>query len=166
MPMRPRTSSHSTTQPHALAYQSQPKPSLHRLLFSPRNLLLPSVRLKTSLYALSLLIIGLVLLALNAANISSTHLSNNTVLNTSPSGGGLADSGEGKSVAEGKDAAVKEEELQRSFEEPDYALLSGRQPSEIGCDVPLAGEGEEGETGKLVFLGIFSAANNRDRRDL
>ncbi|TXT10010.1 uncharacterized protein COLE_03944 [Cutaneotrichosporon oleaginosum] len=53
-------------------------------------------------------------------------------------------------------------ELQRSFEEPDFALLSGRQPHQIGCDVPLEGE----NAGTLIFLGIFSSASARQRRDL
>lgn len=52
--------------------------------------------------------------------------------------------------------------LQRSFEEPDFALLSGLQPHEIGCDVPLEGE----DAGPLVFLGIFSSADKKRRRDL
>lgn len=172
MPMRPRTSSqtyHPSGSGHALAYSAQPRPSLHALVSSPRTLLLPSVRLRSALYALSLLILALILLALNAASLSSgSRLSSDAVsLNTAPTGGGLADSLPGKKEAEGKDAIVKEEELQRSFEEPDYALLSGMQPSEIGCDVPLAGDGAPAaEEGKLVFLGIFSAGDKKERRDL
>ncbi|GMK57377.1 hypothetical protein CspeluHIS016_0402110 [Cutaneotrichosporon spelunceum] len=53
-------------------------------------------------------------------------------------------------------------DVQRSFEEPDFALLSSRQPHEIGCDVPLDGE----KAGPLIFLGIFSSAPSRKRRDL
>lgn len=64
----------------------------------------------------------------------------------------------------GKDAHLMDGDIQRSFEEPDFALLSGLQPSEIGCDIPL--EGKEGEKGVLVFLGIFSTADRKDRRDL
>ena len=86
------------------------------------------------------------------------------MLSTSPASDSLADSGEGKSVAQGKDAHLLEEEIQRSFEEPDYALLSGVQPSRIGCDVPL--DGNLAERGVLVFLGIFSTAASRLRRDL
>lgn len=60
-----------------------------------------------------------------------------------------------------------EVEIQRSFEEPDFALLSGRQPHEIGCDIPVDWQGEKGkgpasagnknEDGVLVLLGVFSA---------
>lgn len=58
----------------------------------------------------------------------------------------------------------------RSFEEPDFSLLDSLQPHEIGCDIPVDFQGQRGlgphaspqttaanETGKLVFLGIFSA---------
>lgn len=58
-------------------------------------------------------------------------------------------------------------EIQRSFEEPDFALLSSKQPHEIGCDVPVDWRGEKGqgpeggvnksEDGVLVLLGVFSA---------
>lgn len=107
-------------------------------------------------------------LALNAANLSSsTHISaGDGEYNTIPSQLGLADSGQAKSVAQGKDGGSKEE-ISRSFEEPDFALLSGKQPSERGCDVPLSGQGEsEDDEGKLVFLGIFSTALSKERRDL
>ena len=57
-----------------------------------------------------------------------------------------------------------DEEVQRSFEEPSFALLSGVQPSRLGCDVPL--DGSESEKGVLVFLGIFSGVDKKDRRDL
>lgn len=73
-------------------------------------------------------------------------------------------SGEGQAYAQGKDGHLIDEEIQRSFEEPDFGLLSGRQPHDIRCDVPL--EGDEGERGVLLFLGIFSAGNKRGRRDL
>lgn len=73
-------------------------------------------------------------------------------------------------MAQGKDAHLVDETgdgIQRSFEEPDFALLSGLQPSQIGCDVPLRGDGgREDESGVLVFLGIFSQASNKERRDL
>lgn len=85
-------------------------------------------------------------------------------MNTSPTNDSPADSGEGKAVAKGKDAHLVDEEIQRSFEEPDFALLNGRQPSQVGCDVPL--DGDEKEKGVLVFLGIFSTADKRERRDL
>lgn len=53
--------------------------------------------------------------------------------------------------------------VQRSFEEPDYSLLSARPPHEIGCDISLEGENK----GKLAFIGIFSSSlNGRGRRDL
>jgi hypothetical protein len=130
---------------------------------SPRHLLRPSIRLKGSLYLLVLSIIVLVILAFNAASLTSTHASSHTaIVNTAPTHDSPADSGEGKDVAKGKDAHLVEEEIQRSFEEPDFSLLSGTQPSQIGCDVPLEGE----EKGVLVFLGIFSAADKKDRRDL
>ncbi|KAK1920534.1 hypothetical protein DB88DRAFT_503663 [Papiliotrema laurentii] len=45
----------------------------------------------------------------------------------------------GNDAARGKDAHLVDQEIQRSFEEPDYSLLSGTQPHEIGCDVPLKG---------------------------
>lgn len=77
----------------------------------------------------------------------------------------MADSGEGKSAAQGKDAHLMDGDIQRSFEEPDFALLSGLQPSEIGCDIPLEGVGAK-EKGVLVFLGIFSTVDRKDRRDL
>ncbi|KAJ9127215.1 hypothetical protein QFC24_001453 [Naganishia onofrii] len=67
-------------------------------------------------------------------------------------------------------------EIQRSFEEPDFALLSSKQPHEIGCDVPvrwtwngttvegLGPRAEDGvpeeDTGVLLFLGVFSAAQS------
>ncbi|ORY31443.1 hypothetical protein BCR39DRAFT_526792 [Naematelia encephala] len=131
-----------------------------------RYLLRPSVRLKTTLYSLTLAIALLVLVALNAARASSSSstTSVDSTLNTSPTQISPADSGEGHDVAQGKDAHLLEEEIQRSFEEPDFALLSGKQPHEIGCDVPL--HGDESQRGVLVFLGIFSAADKRSRRDL
>lgn len=145
--------------PHASA-SAYPTPTRS---FTIRHLLRPSVRLKTALYTLSLLVTLLVILALNAASISSaTAQTSDPVLNTSPTHDSPADSGEGKNVAKGKDAHLVDEEIQRSFEEPDFALLSGKQPSAIGCDVPLEGE----DSGVLVFLGIFSAAANKERRDL
>jgi len=67
-------------------------------------------------------------------------------------------------VAQGKDAHLVDEEIQRSFEEPSFGLLAGVQPSRIGCDVPL--DGSESERGVLVFLGIFSTGDKKDRRDL
>lgn len=58
---------------------------------------------------------------------------------------------------------LEPEGLQRSFEEPDYSLLSARQPHEIGCNIPLEGE----NSGKLAFIGIFSSSvNGQSRRDL
>lgn len=126
----------------------------------------PSVRLKSALYSLTIFIVALVILALNAASLSSkkTTISSTTTLATQPTQDTLADSGEGKNAAAGKDAHLVDGDIQRSFEEPDYDLLSGLQPSEIGCDIPLAGEG--GEEGVLVFLGIFSVADKKERRDL
>ncbi|WVQ80546.1 hypothetical protein IAT38_002651 [Cryptococcus sp. DSM 104549] len=143
----------------AKAYPSRPSP-LH-FLSSPHHLLRPSIRLKTTLYSLSLLIILLLLLALNAATSVPSSPSTTDVA-TAPAPDTPADSGEGKDIAQGKDAHLVDGDIQRSFEEPDFALLSGRQPSEIGCEVPLEGEGK----GVLVFLGIFSAADKRERRDL
>lgn len=144
------------TQP-ARAYPSQPRPTPLQLL---RNLLRPSVRLKTSLYTLSFLILLLIFLALNAAHSAREQTPNEVA--TTPSHDSPADSGEGKNVAQGKDAHLVDEDVQRSFEEPDFALLSARQPHELGCDVPLDGE----DKGVLVFLGIFSQADNKGRRDL
>ena len=131
-----------------------------------RHYLRPSIRLKTTLYTLSLLIILLVILALNAgAQLSRpAGIPKPTDISRTAIDDSLADTGEGKEVAQGKDAHLIEGEIQRSFEEPDFALLSGLQPSQIGCDVPLPGEGED--EGVLVFLGIFSAADKKDRRDL
>jgi hypothetical protein len=65
-------------------------------------------------------------------------------------------------VQEPPEEEKKAVELQRSFEEPDFALLSGTQPHRIGCDVPFEGE----NAGPLIFLGIFSSAGARKRRDL
>lgn len=69
------------------------------------------------------------------------------------------------------------EDFQRSFEEPDFALLSGKQPNEIGCEIgidwkgrdgagPVSRVGGEEDDGVLVFLGVFSAADKKRRRDL
>jgi hypothetical protein len=126
----------------------------------------PSVRLKSALYSLTIFIVALVILALNAASLASktSTISPTPTLRTQPTQDTLADSGEGKSAAQGKDAHLVDGGIQRSFEEPDFALLSGLQPSEIGCDVPLQGEG--GVEGVLIFLGIFSVADKRERRDL
>lgn len=55
------------------------------------------------------------------------------------------------------------EDWSTDFEEPDEALLGGRQPREIGCDVPLD---DAEDAGKLIFLGIFSAAGNQARRNM
>ena len=138
-------------------------PPRRRTIYS---FLRPSVRLKSALYSLTIFIVALVILALNAASLASSSrtLSPSTTLNTQPTQDTLADSGEGKNAAMGKDAHLMDGDIQRSFEEPDFALLSGLQPSEIGCDIPL--EGKEGEKGVLVFLGIFSTADRKDRRDL
>ena len=140
----------------ALAYPPPRRSNPIQLL---NRILRPSVRLKTTLYALSLLVLLLIFFALNAAH--STSVSNSEPA-TAPSNDSPADSGEGINVAQGKDAHLRDQEIQRSFEEPDYALLSGKQPSELGCDVPLEGE----DAGVLVFLGIFSAAASKGRRDL
>jgi len=144
------------------AYPPQPR----RLSVS--HLFRPSVRLKSALYSLTIFIVALVILALNAASLASktSTITPTTTLNTKPTQDTLADSGEGKSAAEGKDAHLVDGRIQRSFEEPDYDLLSGLQPSEIGCDIPLKGEGGEGDEGVLVFLGIFSVADKKERRDL
>lgn len=133
---------------------------------SIHHLLRPSVRLKSALYSLTIFIVALIILALNAASLASSSrtLTPTTTLATQPTQDTLADSGEGKSAAQGKDAHLVDGDIQRSFEEPDFALLSGLQPSEIGCDVPL--DGDVKEKGVLVFLGIFSTADRRDRRDL
>ncbi|WVQ65931.1 uncharacterized protein L199_004109 [Kwoniella botswanensis] len=139
------------------------RPSVRQYIFSPQLLLRPSIRLKTSLYVLSITIILLVILALNAAT-SGPSTGQEVDVNTVPSHDSPADSGEGKDVAKGKDAHLVDEEIQRSFEEPDFSLLSSVQPHEIGCDVPI--EGREKERGVLMFLGIFSAADKRERRDL
>lgn len=131
---------------------------------SIHHLFRPSVRLKSALYSLTIFIVALVILALNAASLASktSTITPTTTLNTQPTQDTLADSGEGKSIAQGKDAHLVDGDIQRSFEEPDFALLSSAQPSEIGCNVPLEGDG----AGVLVFLGIFSVADKKDRRDL
>jgi hypothetical protein len=146
----------------AAAYPPQPR----RISIS--HLFRPSVRLKSALYSLTIFIIALVVLALNAASLTSktSTIATSTTLNTQPTQDTLADSGEGKNVAQGKDAHLVDGGIQRSFEEPDFSLLSGLQPSEIGCDVPLQGEGPEGEEGVLIFLGIFSVADKKERRDM
>ena len=74
-------------------------------------------------------------------------------------------------------------EIQRSFEEPDFSLLSGKQPHEVGCDVPIVWDpsvsnvsdsistsistptsnNNDNNTGVLVFLGVFSAAQSSDK---
>ena len=84
-------------------------------------------------------------------------------------------------------------EIQRSFEEPDFSLLSSAQPHEIGCEVPIiwdpsvsnisdtgSGRGTGDSSGSastpassssssssnpgvLVFLGVFSAAQSGDK---
>jgi hypothetical protein len=169
-PTRPLTP-HAQSNPRLTSMTPSPKPlsgsparSYPRsspLSFSPRQLLRPSIRLKTALYLLVLSVILLVILALNAASLS-TPRSADTTLSTAASPDTPADTGEGKDVAQGKDAHLLEEEIQRSFEEPDFALLASRQPYQIGCDIPLEGE----DKGVLVFLGIFSAADSKERRDL
>jgi hypothetical protein len=79
----------------------------------------------------------------------------------------------------------QEVEIQRSFEEPDFSLLSGKQPHEVGCDVPIVWDpsvsnvsdslsssstsisttnsNNNNNTGVLVFLGVFSAAQSSDK---
>ena len=120
-----------------------------------------SFRLKTSLYTLILIILVLVLLALSLANRSALPKVSLEISRT-PSNGSPADVGKGHDIALGKDAHLVDENVQRSFMEPDYALLSGVQPHEIDCDIPLEGPNK----GVLVFLGIFSHAKARGRRDL
>ena len=164
----PLSSSSSTSPATAHAYPPRkPRWTLSTLL-NPRSLLRPSVRLKTSLLLLSLCILTLVLLALNAAHLAHAPpaQASGGEIATSPSDDSPANSGAGVDVAKGKDAHLVEQDIQRSFEEPDYALLSGTQPSRIGCDVPLSGEGAPGEEGVMVFLGIFSGYDKKDRRDL
>ncbi|WVW84505.1 hypothetical protein I302_106539 [Kwoniella bestiolae CBS 10118] len=136
------------------------RPSVRQYIFSPQLFLRPSIRLKSSLYVLSITIIILVILALNAA--TSTSNPPEVDVNTVPSHDSPADSGEGKDVAKGKDAHLVDQEIQRSFEEPDFSLLASAQPHEIGCDIPLDGK----DKGVFMFLGIFSAADKRERRDL
>ncbi|WVO15803.1 hypothetical protein L204_103465 [Cryptococcus depauperatus] len=120
----------------------------------------PSLRLKTVLGTLILFILAILILALNAA--TSTPARPVLEIAKVPASDSLADSSEGKDIAQGKDAHLVDGAIQRSFEEPDFALLSDQQPHEIGCDVPLQGLGH----GVLVFLGIFSAAEKKSRRDL
>ncbi|WWC88817.1 uncharacterized protein L201_003730 [Kwoniella dendrophila CBS 6074] len=154
-----------TSQP-AKAYPLT-RPPIKKYFTSPQLFLRPSIRLKTSLYTLSITIIILVILALNA--ITSSSSSDKEVdINTVPShGDSPADTGEGKDVAKGKDAHLVDEEIQRSFEEPDFSLLSSKQPHQIGCDIPLSGSGgSQKEQGVLMFIGIFSTADRRERRDL
>lgn len=127
----------------------------------------PSFRLKAALIFLSTGIIVLILLALNLITLDPTATPST---NTKPVDQAIADSGSAQTVAEGKDAHIEEQVIQRSFEEPDFALLSSKQPSEIGCDVPISKlDGRivnPDEEGVLVFLGVFSAADKKDRRDL
>ena len=153
------------TSPPVRAYHPRPSRSPDRWRNLARILFRPSVRLKTTLYSLSLLIIFIIILAFNVAHTTATAPTQTEyVLNTAPTHQSPADSGEGKNVAEGKDAHLFEEVIQRSFAEPSFELLSGIQPSHIGCNVPL--DGLDSERGVLVFLGIFSGVHNRDRRNL
>lgn len=57
--------------------------------------------------------------------------------------------------------------IERDVGEPDFALLSARQPSEVGCDVPLIGETREREEiGKLILVGVFTTPEAYERREL
>ena len=140
--------------------------------YSLRQLFRPSIRLKTTLYILSLIIFVLVVLALNAgAQLSRAPVPKTSSISKSAINDSLADTGAGKEVAKGQDAhliAGIEGQIQRSFEEPDYALLSGKQPSLVGCDVPLQSLGlaSSEDDGVMLFLGIFSSASRRERRDM
>lgn len=90
----------------------------------------------------------------------------------------------------GNDLPEIQVDIQRSFEEPDFALLSSKQPHSIGCDIPInweanpnytpdlsgskgkkkgkdkkgvVGSGLREDDGVLVFLGIFSAAASKEK---
>lgn len=58
------------------------------------------------------------------------------------------------------DDQPKLEDLQRSFEEPSFALLSSPQPHTIGCPQ------KDSPTAPLLFYGVFSAPDKVDRRAL
>ncbi|KAL7422144.1 hypothetical protein Q5752_002787 [Cryptotrichosporon argae] len=122
----------------------------------------PSVRLKSALCVLGAVVVVLIVVAVNALHARFDAAAGAARVHTVPAADSPADSGAGVDAAKGKDAHLVDGEIQRSFEEPDYALLSGAQPHEIGCDVPLDGK----DAGVLVYLGIFSTADRKDRRDL
>ena len=152
------------TSPIANAYYPSRRPfplSQYPSLSRIRSLFRPSVRLKTSLYSLSLLILILIILALNTAHISTSPPVSESVLGTAPPQYSSADS---MKLARGRDGHLVDEEIYRSWGELSFGLLSNKQPSQIGCDVPL--DGPEGEKGVLVFLGIFSERTKKERRDL
>ena len=59
------------------------------------------------------------------------------------------------------------EDIKRDIGEPDFALLSGKQPHEISCDVPLVGETmEREEIGRLMLVGVFTTPEAYSRREL
>lgn len=58
------------------------------------------------------------------------------------------------------DDQPKLEDLQRSFEEPSFALISSPQPHTIGCPQ------KDSPTAPLLFYGVFSAPDKVDRRAL
>lgn len=81
-----------------------------------------------------------------------------------PAGG---DGGEGGGEGSGTGGKGGFVGIKRDVGEPDYALLSARQPHEIGCDVPLIGETmEREEIGRLVLVGVFTTPEDYDRREL
>jgi hypothetical protein len=149
---------------------------------------LPSLRSKRLRLPLSLLILLILFLLLGPSFHPSLNLPNNPL---GPQASALASltkpqlDQSGQKVQQDRQAEV---DFQRSFEEPDFALLSGKQPHEIGCDVPIvwntsssssspsspSPSASSSETGVLIFLGIFSAAQSsssspdqmRARRDL
>lgn len=149
--------------PRNLPLSSAPGVPVIRIPASVRYAFRPSVRLKALLCALSAGVLTLIVLALNAAHGGRLNLlPGGSIINRDPTVGTPADSAKGLSIAQGRDEEKEEPEINRSFEEPDFALLTSPQPHEIGCDVPLEGD----NSGVVLFLGIFSSASGKARRDL
>lgn len=86
------------------------------------------------------------------------------VINRNPKINSPAEKPDALGAAQGQDAEAVglHPEIRRSFEEVDFALLTSQQPHQVGCNVPLEGS----DSGMLLFMGIFSSAKGRERRDL
>lgn len=115
-----------------------------------RFLVRPSFRLKTVLLTLVLGIAALVVLAINVA-----HTDVDTIVIGGKPIGGKPLPVDRKPTPSGVPDPPK-----RSFEEPNFALLSAKPPHQIGCDVPLNGT----NAGPLVFIGVFSTMSEKAER--